>query len=96
MSEWADTPVDRTVLRHAGEVRTVEDVPLPDRNYLGYRDGTIAAEYETDAALVESDNNFNDPYFKAAWNAECDLRADDQNPSTHPLGCTCFLCIPGA
>jgi hypothetical protein len=53
----------------------VTDRPLND---CGFSVETIAAEYETDAALTEARNNMSDPYFAAAWAAECEQRDLDR------------------
>lgn len=50
------------------------------RNWCGYRSETIAAEYETDAALKEwGGPGFppDDHYFWSAWRAEQELRTED-------------------
>lgn len=39
-------------------------------NACGFSVETIAAEYETDAALAEAGMDMADPYFCAAWKAE--------------------------
>lgn len=46
-------------------------------NACGFSSETIAAEYETDAALAEAGNDLADPYFTAAWKAEEAHRAAD-------------------
>lgn len=46
-------------------------------NACGFSIETIAAEYETDAALVEAGMDMADPYFTAAWKAEEEHRAAD-------------------
>ncbi|MFP3986926.1 hypothetical protein U9R90_05365 [Streptomyces sp. E11-3] len=48
-----------------------------DLNACGFSSETIAAEYETDQALREADNDMADPYFTAAWKAEAAHRALD-------------------
>lgn len=39
-------------------------------NACGFSSQTIAAEYETDAALVDAGQDMSDPYFLAAFKAE--------------------------
>ena len=54
-------------------------------NACGFSSETIAAEYETDAALVEAGMDMSDPYFVAALRAEDEQRALDwaaQHPNT--------------
>jgi hypothetical protein len=53
----------------------VTDRPLND---YGISSETIAAEYETDAALTEAGSDLKDPYFAAAWAAECEQRDIDR------------------
>ena len=48
-----------------------------DLNACGFSSETIAAEYETDAALDEAGNDMSDPYFVAAFKAEDEQRALD-------------------
>lgn len=48
-----------------------------DLNACGFSSETIAAEYETDAALAEAGMDLSDPYFTAAWKAEEAHRALD-------------------
>lgn len=48
-----------------------------DLNACGFSPETIAAEYETDQALSEADNDLDNPYFKAAWAAEREHRQAD-------------------
>jgi hypothetical protein len=43
---------------------------MRELNACGFSIETIAAEYETDAALVEAGHNVLDPYFLAAFAAE--------------------------
>jgi hypothetical protein len=43
-------------------------------NACGFSVETIAAEYETDAALAEAGNDMADPYFVAAFKAEDEQR----------------------
>lgn len=52
-------------------------------NARGFSVETIAAEYETDAALAEAGQDMHDPYFCAAWRAEGAHRALDRG--TVPL-----------
>ena len=52
----------------------MSDRPL---NVCGFSVETIAAEYETDAALAEADLDMGDPYFNAAWAAEQEQRQAD-------------------
>lgn len=47
-------------------------------NACGFSSETIAAEYETDAALAEAGNDMADRYFLAALAVETDQRAIDQ------------------
>lgn len=47
-------------------------------NACGYSVETIAAEYETDAALQEAELDPSDPYFLAAWAAEEEQRELDR------------------
>jgi hypothetical protein len=49
-----------------------------DLNACGFSSETIAAEYETDAALVEAGSDMTNPYFLAALAAEDEQRALDQ------------------
>jgi len=51
-------------------------------NECGFSSETIAAEYETDAALAEADNDLDNPYFKAAWAAEREHRQADWDHAT--------------
>lgn len=46
-------------------------------NACGFSSGTIAAEYETDAALAEAGQDMTDPYFLAAFAAEEEHRTLD-------------------
>lgn len=46
-------------------------------NACGFSVETIAAEYETDAALAEAGQDIEDPYFCAAWRAEAAHRELD-------------------
>lgn len=46
------------------------DQPVRDLNACGFSSETIAAEYETDAALAEAGDDLANPYFTAAWNTE--------------------------
>ncbi|MGV9282153.1 hypothetical protein [Streptomyces sp. NPDC003730] len=50
------------------------DRPL---NWCGVSTETIAAEYETDAALTEARMDMADPYFLAAFSAEGEQRTLD-------------------
>jgi hypothetical protein len=50
----------------------------PELNACGFSAETIAAEYETDAALAEAGMDLADPYFLAAWKAEEAHRAADR------------------
>lgn len=52
-------------------------------NACGFSVETIAAEYETDAALAEAGNDMADPYFLAALAAETEHRTLDWQAS-HP------------
>lgn len=52
-----------------------------DLNACGFSSETIAAEYETDAALVEAGMDMTDPYFLAALRAEDAHRALDREAS---------------
>lgn len=49
----------------------------PELNACGFSTETIAAEYETDAALTEAGMDMADPYFLAAWAAEQEQRELD-------------------
>lgn len=46
-------------------------------NACGFSSETIAAEYETDAALAEAGMDMGNPYFVAAFRAEDEQRALD-------------------
>lgn len=48
-------------------------------NACGFSIETIAAEYETDAALAESGQDMADPYFRAAFAAEDEQRTLDRS-----------------
>lgn len=50
-------------------------------NACGFSIETIAAEYETDAALNEAGQDMADPYFRAAFAAEDEQRNLDRDPS---------------
>jgi hypothetical protein len=50
-------------------------------NACGFSIETIAAEYETDAALVEAGMDMSNPYFVAAFKAEDEQRALDWDAS---------------
>jgi hypothetical protein len=58
-----------------------EPRPLND---CGFSILTIAAEYETDAALAEAGQNIADPYFVAAWAAEQEQRELDWATTKEP------------
>ncbi|MFD9721068.1 hypothetical protein [Streptomyces sp. NPDC059076] len=60
-------------------------------NDCGYSSETIAAEYETDAALREADNDMADPYFTAAWAAEQEQRALDWEAVYEPGNVSDYL-----
>lgn len=51
-------------------------------NACGFSVETIAAEYETDAALAEASQDMSDPYFLAAFSAETDQRDLDRAAQT--------------
>jgi hypothetical protein len=53
----------------------------PELNACGFSTETIAAEYETDAALNEAGMDMADPYFLAAFAAEDEQRALDRSAS---------------
>ncbi|MFL1904799.1 hypothetical protein ACJWDR_37700 [Streptomyces tauricus] len=56
-------------------------------NACGFSIETIAAEYETDAALAEAGGDLaamSDPYFRAAFTAEDEQRALDFAATTQP------------
>lgn len=48
-------------------------------NACGFSSETIAAEYETDAALHEAGLDMDDPYFRAALAAETEQRTIDHH-----------------
>lgn len=50
---------------------------MRELNACGFSIETIAAEYETDAALAEAGLDMGDPYFLAAFKAEDEQRALD-------------------
>lgn len=50
---------------------------MRELNACGFSSETIAAEYETDAALAEAGQDMTNPYFCAAWRAEAAHRALD-------------------
>lgn len=52
-------------------------------NVCGFSVETIAAEYETDAALAEAGMDMADPYFVAAFRAEDEQRALDYDAAQH-------------
>lgn len=56
----------------------------PELNACGFSTETIAAEYETDAALAEAGMDMNDPYFRAAFAAEDAHRTLDRVVSSLP------------
>jgi len=47
---------------------------MRELNACGFSSETIAAEYETDAALAEAGMDMADPYFRAAFAAEDEQR----------------------
>lgn len=51
-------------------------------NACGFSSETIAAEYETDAALAECGMDMADPYFLAAFRAEDEQRDLDRRAGT--------------
>lgn len=51
-------------------------------NACGFSSETIAAEYETDAALAEAGMDMADPYFLAAFAAEDEQRTLDGSAAT--------------
>lgn len=53
-------------------------------NACGFSVETIAAEYETDAALAEAGMDMADPYFRAAFAAEDVHRALDRAVASQP------------
>lgn len=53
-------------------------------NACGFSSETIAAEYETDAALAEAGMDMADPYFLAAFAAEDEQRALDNAAAAAP------------
>lgn len=53
-------------------------------NACGFSVETIAAEYETDAALTEAGMDMADPYFLAAWKAEEAHRTLDRTTAPQP------------
>jgi hypothetical protein len=53
-------------------------------NACGFSIETIAAEYETDAALNEAGMDMDDPYFLAAFAAEDEQRTLDRGAVTPP------------
>jgi hypothetical protein len=53
-------------------------------NACGFSIETIAAEYETDAALAEAGQDMADPYFRAAFAAEDAHRALDWAAAQQP------------
>lgn len=57
---------------------------MRELNACGFSSETIAAEYETDAALAEAGMDMNDPYFLAALRAEDEHRAADWEAQHQP------------
>lgn len=55
-------------------------------NWFGNSTETIAAEYETDAALTEAGMDMGDPYFLAAFAAEQDQRTLDAQAAARQVG----------
>jgi hypothetical protein len=55
-------------------------------NACGFSSETIAAEYETDAALAEAGRDMADPYFLAAFAAEDAHRTLDRAAASQPDG----------
>jgi hypothetical protein len=53
-------------------------------NACGFSIETIAAEYETDAALAEAGQDMADPYFRAAFAAEDAHRTLDRAAASQP------------
>lgn len=53
-------------------------------NACGFSIETIAAEYETDAALTEAGQDMTDPYFLAALAAETEHRTLDWAAARQP------------
>lgn len=53
-------------------------------NWCGISTETIAAEYETDAALAEAGQDMADPYFLAAFAAEEEQRTLDAQAAAVP------------
>ena len=53
-------------------------------NACGFSSETIAAEYETDAALAEAGQDMADPYFLAALAAETEQRTLDWAAQNQP------------
>ena len=53
-------------------------------NACGFSIETIAAEYETDAALAEAGQDMADPYFRAAFAAEDEQRTLDRTAAPQP------------
>lgn len=56
----------------------------PELNACGFSTETIAAEYETDAALAEAGQDMADPYFLAALRAEDEHRTLDRTAASQP------------
>ena len=59
---------------------------MRELNECGFSSETIAAEYETDAALAESGRNWDDPYFLAAFAAENEHRDLDREAARQRTG----------
>lgn len=57
----------------------------PELNACGFSSETIAAEYETDAALAEAGMDMSDPYFLAAFAAEEEQRELDRRAAADAL-----------
>jgi hypothetical protein len=57
----------------------------PELNACGFSTETIAAEYETDAALNEAGQDVADPYFRAAFAAEDEQRTLDRGVAALPV-----------
>lgn len=57
---------------------------MRELNACGFSSETIAAEYETDAALADAGMDMTDPYFLAAFRAEDKQRALDWAAWTGP------------
>ena len=57
---------------------------MRELNACGFSSETIAAEYETDAALAEAGQDMTDPYFLAAFAAEDAQRTLDAAAASQP------------